>query len=72
MRALFEKWQRAAGFDQLYNFHVLRHTAITIVRRKTKDIRVAQRFARHASITTTTIYDHVADEEIAAAVRDLG
>lgn len=71
VREMFGNWQRRAGFDHVYNFHALRHTAISAVRRKTGDIRLAQRFARHANIATTVRYDHVSDEEVAAAVKDL-
>jgi len=71
VRRVFRIWQGRAGFDQLYNFHALRHTAISGVRRKTGDIRLAQRFARHANIATTVRYDHVSDEEVAAAVKDI-
>lgn len=71
LRLMFRQWQIRAGFDHVYNFHALRHTAISTVRRQTKDIRLAQRFARHANIATTVRYDHVSDEEVAAAVKDL-
>jgi integrase/recombinase XerC len=71
LRDAFYVWQERAGFDRRYNFHILRHTAITNVRRETKDIRLAQRVARHRKLQTTTIYDHPSDEEVAAAVRGL-
>jgi integrase len=71
VRELFGEWQRRAGFDQVYNFHTLRHTAITNVRRATGDIRIAQRFGRHVNIGTTVRYEHASDEELAAAVRKL-
>ncbi len=70
-RELFGEWQQVAGFDHLYRFHELRHTAITNVYRKTKDIRIAQRFARHARIDTTTRYEHASDQEVANAIRGL-
>ena len=71
VRALWRRWQQAAGFDHLYGFHSLRHFAISSVRRAARDVRVAQLFARHTKLQTTLIYDHPGDEEIAAAVRDL-
>jgi integrase len=71
VRWMFREWQKRAGFDQLYNFHSLRHTAISAVRRKTGDIRIAQLFARHANIATTARYDHPSDEEVARAVKEL-
>jgi integrase/recombinase XerC len=71
LREMFHRWQKLAGFEHVYNFHTLRHTAISAVRRKTGDIRLAQRFARHANIATTVRYDHVSDEEVAAAVKGM-
>ena len=37
----------------------------------TKDIRLTQRFARHKSILTTSIYAHPSDEDLVRAVREL-
>ncbi len=71
LRELFREWQIRAKFDHLYNFHSLRHTAITNVRRKTKDIRIAQKVARHANIATTTRYEHASDQEMLDAVKGL-
>lgn len=71
VRYLFVKWQSAAGLSARYHFHELRHTAITIIRRRTKDMRITQRFARHVSIETTLRYEHAADEEMRAAVAGL-
>lgn len=70
VRTMFQKWQRAARFDHLYPFHALRHYAITACRRRTRDLRKAQSFARHLHYSSTTIYDEVSDEEMAQAVRD--
>lgn len=71
VRGMFARWQRLAGFGELHNFHRLRHTAITMFYRRTKDIRLTQKFARHAHIDTTMVYEHAPDEELARAVRDL-
>jgi len=71
LRELFREWQIRAGFDHLYNFHAIRHTAITALRRKTGDIRIAQRLARHANIATTARYDHPSDQELIDAVKGL-
>jgi integrase/recombinase XerC len=64
----FARWQRVAGFERHYNFHTLRHTAITNVYRATKDLFLAQRFARHASPMTTVAYTHPSDEELYAKI----
>jgi site-specific recombinase XerD len=60
-----------AGFDRHVSFHVLRHSACSAVYRKTKDIRLTQRFARHKSILTTAVYSHPTDEDLLRAVTGL-
>ena len=67
----FRTWQEKANFDRLYPFHALRHTAVTNVYRATHDLFLAQRFARHASPLTTTVYTHPSDEELREGVRGL-
>ena len=67
----FRTWQVKAGFDRLYPFHALRHTAITNVYRTSRDLFLAQRFARHVSPLTTTVYTHPSDQELFARVRGL-
>lgn len=71
LRELFAEWQQRAGFDHVYTFHELRHTAITNTYRATRDIRIAQRVARHADIESTTRYEHASDQEVASAVQGL-
>ena len=60
----WREWQNRAGFDRLYPFHCLRHSAVTNVYRATRDLFLAQRFARHVSPLTTTVYTHPSDEEM--------
>ncbi|MHC4181481.1 MAG: tyrosine-type recombinase/integrase [Planctomycetota bacterium] len=62
-------WQQRAGFDRLYSFHSIRHSAVTNVYRKTRDLFMAQRFARHVSPLTTTAYTHPSDEEMHQQLR---
>jgi integrase/recombinase XerC len=69
LRSNFAKWQRLAGVDVPVRFHDLRHTACTHYLRLCGDLRRTQRFARHASITSTQIYTHVTDSEVAATAR---
>ena len=64
-------WQRRAGFDRVYGFHALRHTAVTNVYRPSRDLFLAQRFARHVSSLTTTVYTHPSDEELGQRLRSL-
>ena len=67
----FHWWQERAGFDRRYGFHQLRHSAVTAVYRMSKNLFLAQRFARHASPLTTIVYTHPSDEELYAGIRDL-
>src|SRR5712691_5383074 len=67
----FRTWQVKAGFDRLYPFHSLRHCAITNVYRRSRDLFLAQRFARHVSPLTTTVYTHPSDEELFSRIRGL-
>jgi site-specific recombinase XerC len=62
-------WQRRAGFDRGYGFHCLRHSAISSVYRMTHDLYLAQRFARHVSPLTTTVYTHPSDDDMHLAIR---
>ena len=71
LRHAFKVWQERAGFERSFNFHSLRHTACTNLYRATRDIRLTQRFARHKSILSTTIYTHPADEDLVRSVAQL-
>jgi integrase len=71
IQVVTRRWQARAGFDRLYPFHALRHTAVTNVYRASRDLFLAQRFARHASPLTTVIYTHPSDDELRRQVRDL-
>jgi site-specific recombinase XerC len=71
VQTIFAQWQRAASFETIYNFHTLRHTAITNVYRATKDLFLTQRFARHASPVTTVAYTHPSDEELYGTISRL-
>jgi integrase/recombinase XerC len=49
--------------------HKLRHTFITSIIEKTKDIPLAQKLAGHTEISTTMRYHHNTPEEIKAKSR---
>ena len=70
LRYLFRLWQERAGLDRPFNFHALRHTSLTNAYRRTKDIRVVQRAARHKSVDTTMRYTAPSDEDVLRAMRD--
>lgn len=72
VRGLWRHWQKVARFDHLYSFHQLRHTAVTNAYEEAGgDMKVAQRFARHAKIETTAIYAHPSDERMARVTKKL-
>ncbi len=48
------------------------HSAVTNVYRASRDLFLAQRFARHARPLTTTVYMHPSDEELFEGIRTLG
>jgi site-specific recombinase XerD len=52
-------------------FHTLRHHACSAVYRASKDLRLTQKFARHKSVVTTSIYTHQTDDELLRAVQGL-
>jgi integrase len=71
MRAMFKKWQEKAGIKRPHTFHSLRHTAITSIYRQQKDLKIAQRFARHKSVAATQRYAHPSIEDLLLAVHGL-
>ncbi len=71
IQVAWHRWQRVAGLGRTHPFHALRHTAVTNVYRASQNLFLAQRFARHASPLTTTIYTHPSDEEAWEKVRSL-
>ncbi len=64
-------WQQRAGFDRLYPFHAIRHSAVTNVYRATRDLFLAQRFARLVSPLSTTVYTHPSDDDMSSRLKDL-
>jgi site-specific recombinase XerC len=71
LRERFAKWQTRAGFERRVSFHGLRHSSCTNLYRATRDLRLVQLFARHASITSTMRYAHPSDEDLVRAIQDL-
>jgi integrase len=57
-----------AGIAKIITFHSLRHTALTRLYEKTKDIRLVQEVAGHANISTTMINTHISGADIREAM----
>lgn len=66
-RMIGEKADKAGITKRVY-FHLLRHTYLTRLYGRTKDIRVVQEVAGHADISTTMIYTHVSGEDVRKAM----
>jgi site-specific recombinase XerC len=71
LRNAFAVWQERAGFERHLSFHACRHSACSNVYRQSKDLRLTQKFARHKSVVTTSIYTHPTDDELLRAVQGL-
>jgi integrase/recombinase XerD len=71
LRELVKRKAQAAGISEADRVtpHTLRHTFATDLLRETKNIRLTQKALGHASLATTMIYTHVADEELERAMR---
>ena len=67
---IVEKELKKAGLDTTkYSTHKLRHTAATLMYQYGEvDIRALQELLGHASISTTEIYTHVANQQVRDAV----
>ncbi len=59
------------AFHRIYCLHALSHTADSNVYGASKNLFLAQRFARHASPLTTTLYTHPGDDEMAKRLRTI-
>ena len=70
LRKMIADKARKAGIGKRVHFHLLRHTYLTRLYARTKDIRVVQEVAGHADISTTQIYTHVSGEDVRTAMLD--
>jgi len=64
VRGRLHRLVRRTGCKRRITPHMLRHTAATLLIEEGVDIRLVQRLLGHASIATTEIYTHVADETL--------
>jgi integrase/recombinase XerC len=73
MHRWWERCLRQAGVAH-FPMHELRHTAVTeFLRANGGDLALAQRFARHASVSTTVdVYGHLETEDLVAGIQRAG
>lgn len=70
-REAFAQWRRKSDLSDGLTFHALRHTFCQRLYKQTGDLRLVQVAARHASITTTTIYTEPSADDVAKAIGEL-
>lgn len=68
LRRMIGEKAKKAGIDKRVHFHLLRHTYLTRLYGRTKDLRLVQEVAGHADISTTQIYTHISGEDVRAAM----
>ena len=71
LQKAFKRCVRVARLDPRYSIHCLRHTLGTVHYAKNRNLRATQKLLRHASISTTTIYADVMEEEMKESVKGL-
>ncbi len=71
IRDFIKRYAVKAGIKKDVHPHLLRHTFATDLLSKNGDIRLVQKALGHASITTTTIYTHIVDEQLKSALLTL-
>ena len=71
LQKAFKRCVRVARLDPRYSIHCLRHTLGTVHYAKNRNLRATQKLLRHASISTTTIYADVMEEEMRESVSGL-
>lgn len=74
VRAMVKRTARRAKVQEAERVspHTLRHTFATDLYAETTNLRLVQKALGHASIQTTQIYTHLADGELADAMRGVG
>jgi site-specific recombinase XerD len=69
LRAMVKRRSGKAGLTKDVHPHLLRHTFATELYRQTKDIRLVQKALGHSDLSTTMIYTHIVDADLAAALK---
>jgi integrase/recombinase XerD len=71
VRAMLERTGKKARIGRRVHPHLLRHTCLTDLYKDTKDIRLIQKVAGHADLSTTMLYTHIHDEQVKDAMMGL-
>jgi integrase/recombinase XerD len=69
LREMVKRRAQKVGITKDVHPHMLRHTFATDLYRVTKDIRLVQKTLGHADLSTTMIYTHLVDDDVAHAMR---
>jgi site-specific recombinase XerD len=70
VKTAWRRLRKRAGVTD-FRFHDFRHDFASKLLRRTGNLKVVKRALNHASITTTTRYAHVTDDEVAEAMDQL-
>ena len=68
LRRMIGEKAKKAGISKRVHFHLLRHTYLTRLYGRTKDLRLVQEVAGHADISTTQIYTHISGADVREAM----
>ena len=71
LRRMIARKASVAGINKRVYFHLLRHTYLTRLYSRTKDLRLVQEVAGHPDISTTQIYTHISGEDVRQAMLDI-
>ncbi len=71
LKTQWKRIRKSAGVQD-FRFHDFRHDVATKLLRATGNLKTVQKALSHRDIKTTTRYAHVLDEEVAAAMENLG
>ena len=71
VNAKIERTGKRARIGRRIHPHLLRHTCLTDLYKNTKDIKLIQKVAGHADLSTTMIYTHIHDEQVKDAMNGL-
>lgn len=71
IQGLFRSYLQRAGLPKKFHVHSLRHTFLTAIYNRTKDLRLTQELAGHSSPVTTARYAHVNSASKVEAINGL-